>query len=92
VIEEGITMPHIKSQDVKQSTIIVVKTNIEISNWEKSAVLINIIVFLLLKENEENEKLKELQSFVRNFADNEVLEKVRNIEDQDELQKFIFTL
>lgn len=92
MIEEGITMPHIKSQDVKQSTIIVVKTNIEISNWEKSAVLINIIVFLLLKENEENEKLKELQSFVRNFADNEVLEKVRNIEDQDELQKFIFTL
>ncbi len=71
LIYENIALPHIKSKNIKKSMLNLIKLNDPIKNWDVSNTDVYVIIFILVKENENKEKLKKLQRIMRKFAQEE---------------------
>lgn len=71
LIYENIALPHIKSQSIKRSSINIIKLNTPIKKWDVNNTDVYVIIFILVKENENKEKLKKLQRIMRKLAQEE---------------------
>lgn len=77
LIEEGVAMPHVESFNVKVSSVVVVKTDSIV--WQDGENNVDLVIVLLLKQNEDSKIKKQIQMVVRKFADDEFVNKIRQI-------------
>lgn len=71
LIYENIALPHIKNQNIKKSSINIIKLNTPIKKWDENNTDVYVIIFILVRENENQEKLKHLQRIMRRLAKEE---------------------
>lgn len=77
LIDEEVAMPHVESSIIKETSIIIINAKNGIIDWEDGIKNVQLVVFLLIKENEEFKKLKEVQNIVRYFADSEIVQEIK---------------
>lgn len=89
VIEEGVALPHIESDCILNSSIILVNLKEGISNWSDASNPIYLVIFLMIKKGETIETLKEVQTFVRYLADEEVLHSIMEQKEEEKIEDYI---
>jgi len=73
LIEENLALPHIKSKNVKQSSIMFIKLNEPIENWSQKGDQVYGILFLLIKYEEATSNLYMIKEFTKSLADESVI-------------------
>lgn len=71
-----VILPHIQSENILKTNICMIKNNNEEMIWNDKSL--KLIILLNLKPNEEKELLKEIQSFMRDLADESFIESLIN--------------
>lgn len=67
-----VILPHIQSENILKTKIYLIKSEHDSIQWHKQYV--KLIILLNLKPNEDKEILLEIQSFMRNLADEDYIE------------------
>ncbi|WP_239769770.1 PTS sugar transporter subunit IIA [Mammaliicoccus sp. P-M57] len=67
-----VILPHIQSENILKTKIYLIKNEHGLIQWHKQSV--KLIILLNLKPNEDKENLLEIQSFMRNLADEDYIE------------------
>jgi len=88
LIEENLALPHIKSENVKQSSIIFIRLNDPIENWTRKGDQVYGILFLLVKCEEEKSNLYMIKEFTKLLADENVIFSLLQ-GDKNEIEKVL---
>lgn len=89
LIDESVAMPHVESKIIKETSVIIIKIDDGIDDWQDNVSNVQLVIFLLVKENEGFEKLKEVQNIVRYFADEEMIQKIKKCNDPSEIKELL---
>lgn len=77
-IEEGIVLPHLKDGHIQKSAVLIINLEQEISQWSEKVNQVDLIIAVFIKEQEEKNVLQEIIQFMRNLAEDEFFEKLKN--------------
>lgn len=68
LIAEQVVLPHIESDILRSSKILLIKLNNNISIWDKEIEEVKLIIAILLKKDEEMEVKTKISSFTKELA------------------------
>jgi fructose PTS system EIIA component len=89
LIAEHVVLPHIESDKVSKSQIILIRLLHSIESWDTDTKDIRLIIGVLLKENEDVQIKQKIASFMRALADEEYIDQLLTIEKEADFYKQI---
>ncbi|QXE01890.1 PTS sugar transporter subunit IIA [Terribacillus sp. DMT04] len=89
LIAEHVVLPHIESNKVEKSQIILIRLLHSIEFWDSETKDIRLIIGVLLKENEDVQIKQKIASFMRTLADEEYVDQLLTIEKEADFYKQI---
>lgn len=76
-IEEGVVLPHLETDLIKNSQILIINSRDKIEKWNKNINNVDLIICLLLKKEEKIEIKREISQFMTKLADIDYIEQLR---------------
>lgn len=73
MIAEAVALPHIESQNIKESTVIFVRLQKPIKGWDSKNNSASVFLFLLIKENETQTLLQPVKALMKLLADDKTI-------------------
>lgn len=88
LIAEHVVLPHIESEDINESQIMIFRLSKPI-DWDQASTDIQLIIALVLKKDEEINIKKEIARFMRSLADEAFIDELLQAEETALYQKII---
>ncbi|SDY09981.1 PTS system, nitrogen regulatory IIA component [Evansella caseinilytica] len=83
LIADHVMLPHIESNHIKNSHIIVIRLAKPILSWDEETKDIRLVMGILLKEHENVEIKKKIAMFTRSLAHEDYLNRLLTISERD---------
>jgi PTS system nitrogen regulatory IIA component len=90
LIAEHVMLPHIESNQIKNSQILFIRLANPIQSWDCRTKDIRLLIVILLKKNESVHIKKKIALFTRTLADEEYLNRLLNSHEKENFIKEIF--
>ena len=87
LIAENVILPHAESELIEKSKILIIKPKKIIKSWNNTIKNVKLIIVVILKENENPEIKEKISKFSRKLANDEFLEKLKNIDNKQSFWK-----
>lgn len=78
-IDEGVVLPHIESDLIKKTTIMILQPVTPIETWNDTIAKIDLVIVVLLSSQESKEGKQRVAAFMRKLADEDFLNELRNL-------------
>lgn len=78
MIAEEVALPHVESQNIKESTVVFVRLKKSIRNWDSQNNSASVFLFLLIKENETQTLLQPIKTLMKLLADDGIVSSLIN--------------
>lgn len=88
-IYPGLILPHIVSENVKQTTIVNIFLKRELKEWSPEIKNVKFMMVVLVKANEDEQVLKKVSRYVRLLADEHLCEQLTSCAVKVEVDKLI---
>lgn len=89
LIAEHVMLPHIESDEIKESQIIFIRLAQPIRSWDSQTKDIHLLIVILLKGNENEHIKKRISLFTRTLADEAYLTRLLKISKKEKFYQEI---
>jgi PTS system fructose-specific IIA component len=89
LIAEHVLLPHIESNQIKKSQILLIRLANPIRSWDDQTKDICLLIVILLKENESAQIKKKITLFTRSLANEEYVNRLLNSHEKESFIKEI---
>ncbi|MGO3603921.1 MAG: PTS sugar transporter subunit IIA [Enterococcus malodoratus] len=88
MIAEHVILPHLESSKIEHSQVLLIRLKDPVDLDEETPA-VQLVITILLKSNESQEKKKRIAQFTRRLADDEFLELLLNIESEEDFYRIL---